>query len=110
MNRSVEQLNEALAGFAHIDELRLSMPSNQGRYDLRLVLTDSRGDKIVLNCGEISSLRIADFGGGLSQFLGLRVMDVRGRQLDRVSFHFSEGERDTIAFDCATATIETVSQ
>jgi len=106
MSQSVEQINEALAGFTDIEELSLGPRSRQERYDLRVVLTDARGGRIALNCGDVSGLKITDFGGGLSQILCLRAEDVRSRRLDRVSFHFADKERDTVAFDCATVDVE----
>ena len=106
MSPSVVEINVALAGFADVEELSLGPRSPEGRYDLRIVLSDPKRNTVVLNCGDVSSLKIADFGGGLSQFLCLRAVDLRDRQLDKVMFHFSDEERNAIEFDCGSAAIE----
>jgi hypothetical protein len=109
MIRSVGQINEALAGFTDVEELSLGPRSIQGQYALRIILADPRGNRVILRCEDISGLKITDFGGGLSQFLCLRAVDIRDRQLDRVRFHFADKERNAIEFDCGSADVETRS-
>jgi hypothetical protein len=106
MNQSAERINEVLAGFTDVEELSLGPRGFRERYDLQIVLTDSHGDGVVLKCANVSGLRIADFVGGLSQFLCLRAKDQRVRQLDRIKFHFVDEERKSIEFDCEAAEIE----
>ena len=105
MIKSIEQVNDALRGFADVRDLVVRMDSHSQKYDLTLVLADSSGRCIKLVCVDTSSLQIRDFGGGLSQFLVMRATDVRDRQLDRVSFHFADLERNAIDFDCITASV-----
>src|ERR1017187_2698497 len=106
MSRSLGRINELITGFTDVEELTIGPRSPAGRYELRILLADPQGNSVVLKCGDVSNLKIADFGGGLTQFLCLRVVDLRDRQLERVRFHLSEEERNAIEFDCATVDIE----
>jgi hypothetical protein len=105
MIRPIEQINEVLTGFADVISLEMVAIRAQRGYDLKITLANSSGEVIVLSCGDVSSLHISEFGGGLTQFLCLRGRDMRERQLDRVTFHFHDVERDAIAFDCVSADV-----
>jgi hypothetical protein len=105
MRISEEKINEAINGFSDVNDLNLLIDKATGSYELRIVLAHPSGQSLLLSCRDVSSLRLADFGGGLTQFLAFRCKDVRLKHLDRVSFHFSELERETISFDCSDAQI-----
>ena len=105
MIRSIEQINEALAGFTDVISLEIVATRAQWAYALRITLADASGETVLLFCEDISSLRVSEFGGGLTQFLVLRGRDVREDQLDRVKFHFRDVERGAIAFDCMSADV-----
>jgi hypothetical protein len=105
MKLSVEQINRAIPGLTDVVELKLQCDTSTGKYELTLVLLGAEGKTVALKCKDISNFSLSKFGGGLTQFLCLRAEDVRARQLDRVSFHFADLERASIAFDCADATV-----
>jgi hypothetical protein len=93
MIRSIEQINEGLAGLTDVMNLEMTATPHQWSYSLKVTLANSSGQTVVLCCEDISSLHISEFGGGLTQFLVLRGKDVREKQLDRAMFHFSDLER-----------------
>src|SRR5580704_9046486 len=102
MMQSVEEINRVLAGFSDVQELAISFEPAFGTYSLKLVLAGASEHTITLQFGEIRDLRLIEFGGGLTQILGLRAYDVRARQFDRIVYHFTDCEREQIAFDCRT--------
>jgi hypothetical protein len=106
MSLPVEQINEALAGFTDIEELSLGPRSLQGQYDLRVVLY--RCSRQQHRASLRRHLRPKDNRLWRRPLSGpvLRAEDMRGTQLDRVSFHFVDKERDTVAFDCTTVDIK----
>jgi hypothetical protein len=99
----IEEINKRLFGFTDVLRLDLRQNAVDGSYDMEIVLANSSGSTTTLSCADISGLRLTGFGGGLTQILGLRGTDVRLDQLDRVNIHFSDSERDAIAFDCSQA-------
>jgi hypothetical protein len=105
MNTSAEQINRNLAGYTEVRQLDIQFEVETGSYELQLTLADAQGDTRILSCRDISSLKMDDFGGGLTQFLVLRCDDVREMQLDRVALHFAELERRSIVFDCLNAEV-----
>jgi hypothetical protein len=106
MKFSAERINQSIAGFTDVVELKLQMDPSSGKYELTLALSDAQGKVAVLKCKDVSNLALSEVGGGLTQFLSLRAQDVRERQLDRVSFHFADVGRGSILFDCADASID----
>lgn len=104
---SASQINNSIANFTDVVDLSISWSSESG-YDLKLVLTNSDHVRVKLECFDISSFAIAEFGGGLSQFPCFRAEDVSGAQLDRVALRFSDLERGTIRFDCSSATVKSI--
>jgi hypothetical protein len=102
MIESVEEINSQLIGFTEVVELNLKADSARGALDLKLRLANSSGEILLISCLDVSSLDLSEFGGGLTQLLLLRCSDLRENQLDRVKFHFSEVERNSISFDCAS--------
>ena len=107
MKDSASQINEAISNLTDVVELTISR-SGGGGYELTLVLTNSAHVGAKLECSDVSSLAIAEFGGGLTQFLCLRAEDVRSAQFDRVALRFTDLERGTIAFCCASASVKSV--
>ena len=103
MKLAAEQINHAISGFTDVSELSLSINHREGKYDMTLVLSNSKDEIVILKCQDVSNLRVSDFGGGLTQFMCLRSQDVSERQLDRVCFQFVELEKGAIAFHCASA-------
>jgi hypothetical protein len=104
VKESASRINDALASFTDVVELAISQSSANG-YDLTLVLANSDRASAKLECSDVSNFTIAEFGGGLTQFLCLRAEDVSGAQLDRVALRFVDLERGSIAFDCSSATV-----
>ena len=107
MKASASQINNSIANFTDVVDLSLSSSSGGG-YDLKLVLTNSDHIHVTLECFDVSNFAIAEFGGGLTQFLCFRAEDVSGAQLDRVALRFSDLERGTIRFDCSSATVKSI--
>jgi hypothetical protein len=105
MIRSIEQINESLAGFSDVVSLEIAATRARSADALRITLANSSGETVVLFCEDVSGLHLAEFGGGSNQFLVLRGRNVRDEQLDRVTFHFCDVERDAIAFDCVSADV-----
>ena len=104
---SALQVNNAIASFTDVVELKISRSAGSG-YELTLVLENSDRAGAKLECSDVSNLTIAEFGGGLTQLLCLRAEDERAAQLDRVALRFSDLERGTIAFDCSSASVKRV--
>jgi hypothetical protein len=96
-----ERINDALAGFTDVVELSLTIDPASSKYLLTIKLADQRFRSIVLRCADASALKLNAFGGGLTQFLQLRCLDVSSEQLDRVTLHFSDDDGKAIAFNCA---------
>jgi hypothetical protein len=96
-----ELINNALSGFSNVLGLCLMIDPISGKYQLTLELADERSTSTLLRCVDISNLHLSAFGGGLTQFLRFRCVDVRSEQLDRVALHFSDDEGKTIIFNCA---------
>ena len=92
MIRSVEQINQVLAGFTDVINLEIVATHAQEAYALRITPANSSGETVVLPCEDISSLDVSEFGGGLTRFLVLRGRDVRAAQLDGVTYHFRDVE------------------
>jgi hypothetical protein len=68
---SVNGINETLKGFTDVAELSLISGENLDKYDLKILLFDGNGGRLLLTCKDVSNLRISEFGGGLTQFLAL---------------------------------------
>ena len=105
---SAENLNEQLDGFTNVVGLCLKRGSN-GAYQLEIELEAANSERIKFNCEDISQLEIKQFGGGLSQFMGLRAHDIRVRQLDRVNLLVTDMEDENITFCCSQARVSKVS-
>lgn len=105
MKDSASQINNSIANVTDVVELTISWSGGSG-YDLTLVLTNNDHAGVTLECFDVSNLALAEFGGGLTQFLCLRAEDVRGAQLDRVALRFTDLERGIIAFDCFSARVK----
>jgi len=89
---SASQVNNAIASFTDVVELKISRSAGSG-YELTLVLENSDRAGAKLECSDVSNLTIAEFGGGLTQLLCLRAEDVRAAQLDRVALRFADLEK-----------------
>ncbi len=48
----------------------------------------------------VSSLRLGEIGGGISQFCRLDVADIRKKQWDRLHYYIFDHEDETISFYC----------
>jgi hypothetical protein len=102
---SASQINNAIAGFTDVVELSIPRQRDDSGYDLALTLTNADGVAVRLECFDVSSLAMVEFGGRLTQLLCLRAEDVRPAQLDRVALRFLDLERGTISFDCSSAIV-----
>jgi hypothetical protein len=73
---SASEINNAIESFTDVVELRISSSAGRG-YELTLMLANTDRAVAKLECSDVSNLRIAEFGGGLTQLLCLRAEDVR---------------------------------
>jgi hypothetical protein len=104
----IDELNRRLAGFTDVMEMALRWNYASCGYDLSIVLShqiDAR--TLTLRCSNVSQLRLSDFGGGITQFLGLQGEDVTAHQLEIIRFRFVDSEYREIEFACAEATLDT---
>ena len=77
-----------------------------GEYRLTLVLSKTgTPSRVTLTCGGVSGLALTAFGGGLTQVLGLEVIDVHGRQWDRLRYQIRDVEREMLLFQCQNADV-----
>ena len=104
MVNAAENLNRQIIGFTNVIELALTYEQEDG-YTMKLLLENSQQYQIELRCTNVSELKLDQFGGGLSQFLVLRVTDISDHQLDRANLRFTELEDDRVSFICRTATV-----
>ena len=101
----VESLNQALAGLTSVSSMLFESEAD-GFCRLTLIL--GRESALVAGASEIvcfsfngvSNLKVADFGGGLTQVMCLRCKDVRGQQLDRINFELEDLEDGKLFFLC----------
>lgn len=101
--RDIERLNERLVENAFVVSIHIDIEEAALRYNLLLSLSDSEHDeqgKLVLLFYDVSNLRLVEFGGGLTQFLHLKLSRISGG-LDRKNFSLNELEHGNIAFDFA---------
>ncbi len=104
MFTSAESLSKQLWGFTIVIELRLDFRLGVG-YDMTLVMANMDDQKVELVCENVSQLNLKEFGGGINQFLWLKVSDIRDRQLDCLKLTFEEVERGNVSFVCYQASI-----
>ena len=96
-------LNDALSGFTVLLQLAFAALDEASTYRLPLELAESESvgsSAISVTFDDVSNLCLSEFGGGLTQLLHLRIVDIRDRQWDRSKFEVSEVERQVISFRC----------
>ncbi len=102
---NIENYNEYVRGFTVIKAISFTsnLESHLFECELNLELCKSEyspEEKVVLKFIGVSSLKINELGGGLSQLCFLEIHDIRERQLDRLNFSVSETENNAISFYC----------
>jgi hypothetical protein len=101
-------INLKLIGYTTLMRLWLLGNTQSGRYDLTLDLGQNppNGAHVIraVFLG-VHGLSLHDIGGGVTQFLCLRVEDIGAYQLDRIRLRVRDLERGNIMFDCLSASI-----
>ena len=59
---------------------------------------DFLGDELRLQFGGVSNLKIASFGGGLTQIVGLYIKDISGNGWNGISWEIGDFENGAISF------------
>ena len=100
MQMTIENANDTLRGFTDVLSLEFNWSLTECRYDFKLVLTNDSSQKRTLLCNGVSGVKLSRFGGGMSQFMLLKLIDVRAHQWDRVSYKLRELEHEAIFLRC----------
>src|SRR5438045_4082500 len=83
-----------LFGFTTLKYLGFEFDSARLVCDLTLELQNPASERVLnVILTDVSSLKLKEFGGGLTQLLYLMIEDIRDRQIDRVNFHVKDVER-----------------
>ena len=69
----------------------------------RFVSSKNTGEQVVLMCSDVSTMSLANVGGGLGHFMVLRIEDISDQQLDPKKLRVADLEHKTICIDCAAA-------
>jgi hypothetical protein len=104
MSDLAQKLTDQLQGFTDVISMKLLFDDQVG-YNFELELESQNKDRLQLFCQDISLLRIAEFGGGLTQLNHLRVFDVGSKHLDRIKLEFSDLNPELMSFSCSKAAI-----
>lgn len=95
--------NDKLAGYTILLKFVLESQNSASRYLLKLDLAQAEtagSPAISVSFENVANLSISEVGGGLTQFLCLRVIDVSDRQWAGIKFEVRDLERDSISFAC----------
>lgn len=90
-------------GFTVIRGITFSTDPTAGQRTLVLDLAEdvSLSARVVqVEFRGVANLTIRNLGGGISQFCGLTIEDIRARQLDRLHYRVFDAEHDAITFFC----------
>lgn len=97
---SIGELNERLHGFSCVVGLHLDIERESLKYNLILTLDETEAEgvkKFVICFYDVSELSLAEFGGGFTQFMHLKIeKDHSG--YDRKNYRLSELEYENIHF------------
>lgn len=94
----VEGLNELLLAHNCVDLIHLDSEEGIVKYDLFITLAESEtqgAKKISVVFFDVCELRVVDFGGGLTQFMDLKVTRIDDG-LDRIRYELSDEEYEKI--------------
>ena len=97
---NLEDLNERLLTYDYVRSISIKFGEQEMKYNLTLVMADSESlnaDELQFDFKDVSSLNLKKFGGGLTQFIHLKVLGV-GSGYDRVIYELSEVEHENIYF------------
>ena len=97
----LQDLNDRLIKNSCVVSLHIDMEKDTFKYNLLLTLSESENesaDKLVLYFWDVSNLKLMEFGGGLTQFIHLKISRLTSG-LDRMSFVLNELEHGKISFN-----------
>lgn len=97
---TLRELNEALIEHNCVLNIAIDIEKNSLKYNLMISLgrsEESKDDKLIVYFYDISQLEIKNFGGGLVQFMHLKV-DEESSGLDRVNYALQDLEDNKVFF------------
>ncbi|WP_298772797.1 hypothetical protein [uncultured Shewanella sp.] len=97
----IESLNEKLIVYNCVYSIHLDVDVDTLQYNLLLTLTESEDfytPKFQLHFLDISDLKVADVGGGLTQFMHLQINSVNDG-LERNSYRLIDCEENKVSFN-----------
>jgi len=95
------KLNELLVQNNCVVSLHIDIEKNSLKYNLLLTLSESENidaNKLVLCFWDVSNLQLCEFGGGLTQFMHLKISRLESG-LDRMNYVINDLEHETISFN-----------
>lgn len=97
---TLENLNESLVTYSCVKKVSINLEFPACKYNLILIMQESDNEfsnEFKLVFYDVSNLELKNFGGGLTQFMHLRIIkDENG--LSRIKYHLQELEEDKIYF------------
>ena len=99
----VEALNDRVRGFTTVEALTFDCDLADNACRLELTLRRhlvGQGQRLVVVFHGVSGLALSGFGGGLTQIMCLRAVDVRSAQHDRINFEVRDLENEAMSFRC----------
>lgn len=104
----VEEVNELLISHNCLRSLSIAMNQEYYSYDLTLVLSvseDEAARTVLLSFFDISSFYCSEVGGGLTQFMHLKVRKLSSG-LDRMNYQLDELEDNRLSFSFSSFEID----
>ena len=96
----------SLRDFTTVTSLSFSAVDGQySKYSLSLIMIYGPRilrDELIFQCGGVSNLKIASFGGGLTQIMGLYVKDISDHGWSELNWEISDFENGVISFFAET--------
>lgn len=100
------EIDQELRGYTIVMLLQFVTDVTSGvcKLNIQLAKDDALGSEAIeLEFDDVGQLSIREFGGGVTQVLCVRVVDVSDLGLERVKLRVEEMERDAIRFECRSA-------
>jgi hypothetical protein len=95
-----KRVMEYLSGYTNMRELSLRAAPPDWKYQLSLRLENKIGGERQVDFMDVSGVSLKEIGGGMTQFMLLKIEDVSKYQLDRIQYKISEIEHGRISFSC----------
>lgn len=98
--KDLANINEQLIAHNCVRSIHIDIDRKSLKYNLLLSITNSENldaSEYRLYFYDVSDVRIESFGGGLTQFMHLKIDQING-QLDRSSYRLSDLESEKVSF------------